>query len=215
MKPLADCRLYAFIDSAYLHGRSPELVAEQLCRGGADLIQLRAKELDAERVQEIAKRVCPILQKFGVGLVINDFPSVADNVRADICHLGQEDFFDAGYTHRRDLPLASGIGLGLSSHTPEQAARAVATGADYVAIGPVYSTNTKPTARATGLDFVRWAAKNVTIPWFAIGGIDLSNLDQVIAAGARRICVVSAILDAADIAAACHKFKKRLGSIST
>ena len=215
MKPLADCRLYAFIDSAYLHGRSPELLAEQLSRGGSDLVQLRAKELDTERVREIATRVCPILQKFGVGLVINDFPSVTNSVRADICHLGQEDFFDAGHNHRRDLPLASSIGVGLSSHSPEQAARAVATGADYVAIGPVYSTNTKPTARATGLDFVRWAANNVTIPWFAIGGINLGNLDRVIAAGARRVCVVSAILDAPDVAAACHEFKKRLASVPT
>ena len=84
----------------------------------------------------------------------------------------------------------------MSTHSPEQAKRALAAGPDYIAIGPVYSTGTKPKAKPVTLEYVRWAAANVNIPWFAIGGINLGNLDDVLAAGARRICVVSAILNA-------------------
>lgn len=103
-------------------------------------------------------------------------------------------------------------GIGLSTHAPAQAERAVAAGPAYVAIGPVFATATKPGAAPVTLDYVRWAAANVTIPWFAIGGITLANLDQVLAAGARRICVVSALLLAADLVRACQAFRARLGS---
>ena len=83
-------------------------------------------------------------------------------------------------------------------------------GADYVAIGPVYATGTKPTAKPVTLEYVRWAARHINIPWFAIGGITLENLDEVLAAGAPRVCVVSAILNSSDIEATCRKFKDRL-----
>jgi thiamine-phosphate pyrophosphorylase len=104
----------------------------------------------------------------------------------------------------------SKLKIGLSTHAPEQAERARMAGADYIAIGPVYATGTKPTATPVTLDYVRWAAAHVSIPWFAIGGINLKNLDEVLAAGARRICVVSAILNADDVAAACAEFRRRL-----
>ena len=86
----------------------------------------------------------------------------------------------------------------------------MAAGAEYLGVGPVYPTGTKPTAKPVTLEYVRWAAANLRLPWFAIGGINLANLDDVLAAGAQRICVVSAILNAEDPAAACRKFKDRL-----
>jgi thiamine-phosphate pyrophosphorylase len=104
------------------------------------------------------------------------------------------------------------VRIGLSTHAPDQAGRAIAAGPDYIAIGPVYATGTKPQATPVTLDYVRWAAAHVTLPWFAIGGITLSNLDAVLAAGARRICVVSAILNADDVVKACAEFQKRLQS---
>ena len=100
--------------------------------------------------------------------------------------------------------------IGLSTHAPAQAQRALDAGADYIAIGPVYATGTKPTAKPVTLEYVRWAAANVTVPWFAIGGINLQKLDDVLAAGAKRICVVSAILNAPDVAKACAEFRRRL-----
>jgi thiamine-phosphate pyrophosphorylase len=212
VKPLADCKLYTFVDTAYLHGRAPELVAQQLCDGGSDLIQLRAKNSAPDEIRAMAEKILPITRRANVGFVINDHLEIAREVGADICHLGQEDFFDAGFTHVDQLKIQnSKLKIGLSTHAPDQAQRALDAGADYIAIGPVYATGTKPGARPVTLEYVRWAAVNVTVPWFAIGGINLRTLDDVLAAGAPRICVVSAILNAPDIAKACAEFRQRLG----
>jgi thiamine-phosphate pyrophosphorylase len=210
MKPLSECHLYTFVDTAYLHGRRPEAVTEQLCAGGADLIQLRAKEASPDEVRELASALLPITRKADVGLVINDHPAIARQIGAELCHLGQEDFFGAGFTHVEQLTPASGIRIGLSTHRPEQARSAVQAGAAYVAIGPVYATPTKPTAKPVTLDYVRWAAANLIVPWFAIGGITLENLEAVLGAGAQRVCVVSTILNATDVAAQCKLFKAKL-----
>ena len=212
MKPLSDCRLYAFVDRAYLRGRAPEVVAQQLCDSGADLIQLRAKHSSQDETRRMAGAILPIARRANVGLVINDHLSLAQEVGADFCHLGQEDFLNAGRTHRSEVRSQnSEVGIGLSTHAPEQATRALAAGPDYIAIGPVYATGTKPTAKPVTLEYVRWAAANVNIPWFAIGGITLGNLDEVLAAGAQGICVVSAILNADDVAKTCGEFRRRLG----
>ena len=99
MKSLADCRLYAFVDTAYLHGRPPEIVAQQLCDGGADLIQLRAKTSTPGEIRRMAGLILPITRRANVGLVINDYPEIARDLGAELCHLGQEDFFGAGHVH--------------------------------------------------------------------------------------------------------------------
>jgi len=226
VKPLADCKLYTFVDTAYLNGRAPELVAQQLCDGGSDLIQLRAKKSSPDEIRQMAEKILLITKRANVGLVINDHLEIARDLGAEFCHLGQEDFFDAGYTNvselkgrdaalRRPLGAPSGralpeIKIGLSTHSPAQAQRALAAGPDYIAIGPVFATGTKPGAKPVTLDYVRWAAENVNVPWFAIGGIHLENLGDVLAAGAKRVCVVSAILNAPDVAKACAEFRRKL-----
>ena len=211
MKPVSACHLYTFVDTAYLRGRDPAEVARQLCDGGADLIQLRAKSSAPDEILRLAGALLPVCEQAEVGLVINDHPKLALQVGAPLCHLGQGDFFDAGFrTAAQVTGCPKQMLLGLSTHTPEQAQRALRAGPDYIAIGPVFATATKPGRPATTLDYVRWAAANVTIPWFAIGGITLANLDEVLAAGARRVAVVSAILDAPDVVAACREFKRRL-----
>jgi thiamine-phosphate pyrophosphorylase len=245
MKPLADCRLYVFVDTAWLHGRAPEFIAQQLCDGGADLIQLRAKNSSLDEIRRMAGAVLPVTRRANVGLVINDHLEIARETGADFCHLGQEDIFDAGYKNVSELkkgrdglpsrpsdfgrdarparPMGNGtsvgrpggatlpeLKIGLSTHSPEQAKHALAAGVDYLAVGPVYATGTKPTAKPVTLEYVRWAAANVNIPWFAIGGINLENLGDVLAAGTKRICVVSAILNAKDVTKACAEFRKRL-----
>jgi thiamine-phosphate pyrophosphorylase len=211
VKPLAACRLYTFVDTAYLRGRAPEFVAQQLCDGGSDIIQLRAKNSPPDEVRRLAEKVLPITRAAGVPLVINDHLEIARELGAEFCHLGQEDFFDAGFTHVSQLKIQnSKLKTGLSTHAPAQAARALAAAANYIAIGPIYATQTKPTAKPVTLDYIRWAQTNVTVPWFAIGGVNLQTLEEVLAAGATRVCVVSAILNADDIAAACKKFRARL-----
>ncbi len=212
MKPLADSKLYTFVDTAYLHGRAPELVAQMLCDGGSDLIQLRAKNSPPEEIRAMAEKILPITKRANVGFVINDHLEIARDIGADICHLGQEDFFDAGYKNVSELKTQnSKLKIGLSTHAPAQAQRALDAGADYIAIGPIYATGTKPTAKPVTLEYARWAAAHATVPWFAIGGINLQTVDDVLAAGARRICVVSAILNAPDIAKACAAFRRKLG----
>jgi len=211
MKPLKDCRLYTFIDTTYLLGRKPSDLARQLCDGGSDLIQLRAKKLGSGQLAELIDQILPVTREAGVWLVINDFYSLALQKGAPAFHLGQEDFFDTGLCRVSELVSPGNqTVIGLSSHSPEQAQRALAAGAHYLGVGPVFSTATKPEAKPVSLRYVEWAARNIPVPWFAIGGINLSNLDEVLEAGARGICVVSAILKESDVAGACRQFKRRL-----
>jgi len=221
-KPLHDCRLYTFVDTAYLRNRKPTEVARQLCDGGADVIQFRAKNQAIDCVRKIAEDIAPIADAAQVHLVINDYPDIAAALPYPFCHLGQEDFFDEGFSlvseltkrapHSSSAPL---LRVGLSTHSPSQARRAIDAQPDYIAIGPVFSTPTKPSARPVTLDYVRWAAEHVRIPWFAIGGITLANLDSVLQAGASRVCVVSAILDGDNVAQACAEFHRRLTSAAS
>ena len=145
MKPLVDCRLYAFIDTACLQGRAPELVAQQLCDGGADLIQLRAKNSTPDEVRRMAEAIQPITKRANIGLVINDHVDIANELETEFCHLGQEDFFGAGYKNVSELkgrdgspsrPLWKGgtsvgrpggatlpeVRIGLSTHSPAASA---------------------------------------------------------------------------------------------
>ncbi len=211
MKSLANCQLYTFVDTAYLHGRSPEIIAQQLCDGGSDIIQLRAKSATPDEVRRLAEKVLLVTRRAQIPLVINDHLKIAHEIGAEFCHLGQEDFFDGGHQNCDEFKVQnSNFQVGLSTHAPDQALRALVAKPDYIAIGPIFATGTKPTAKPVTLEYVRWATANVTIPWFAIGGVNLQTLDAVLAAGAKRICVVSAILNAPDIAKVCAEFRKRI-----
>jgi thiamine-phosphate pyrophosphorylase len=207
-------RLYTFVDTGYLAGRDPAEVARALCDGGSDLIQVRAKGMAPDGVRRIVKAVLPVTERAGIPLVLNDHWDLAVTLGCPWVHLGQEDFFDAGLHHvdqlSAGLAAAKRPAVGLSTHAPDQAIRAVAAGPGYIAIGPVFPTATKPGRPAATLDYVRWAAREVRIPWFAIGGINRRTLDQVLEAGARRICVVSDILTAADVAGVCREYRRRL-----
>ena len=214
---LARARLYTFVDTGYLAGRDPAEVARALCDGGSDLIQVRAKGMAPDGVRRLVEAVMPVIDRTGIPLVLNDHWDLALKLGCPIVHLGQEDFFDAGFQRVEqlspELETAKRPAIGLSTHAPDQASRAVAAGPDYVAIGPVFPTATKPGRPAATLEYVRWAAREVNIPWFAIGGINRITLDQVLEAGARRICVVSDILNAPDIAAVCREYRRRLDAV--
>jgi thiamine-phosphate pyrophosphorylase len=209
MKPLSECRLYTFIDLSYVKGKDLKLIANQLVKGGSDIIQLRAKDEPKEEVLKIALEILPVIRAGGVYLVINDYPEIASKVGADFCHLGQEDFFDRGFRFANQVTgCPKEFGLGISTHSVEQAQRALKAEPDYIAIGPVFKTGTKPTAKPVGYELVKWASENVKIPWFAIGGINFDNIETVMEAGARRICIVSAILNSDDIIGTCRKFRQ-------
>lgn len=170
--------------------------------GGVDLLQLRCKELEALPYLRLAERVAELARDAGVPFIVNDRPDVALAVGADGVHLGQQDL--PLEWARRIVP---GRILGRSSHESAQAERAVAEGASYFAVGPVWPTPTKPGRAAAGLSYVREvAARMISIPWFAIGGITLENVEQVLEAGATRVALVRAVLDAPDTAEAAHGF---------
>src|ERR1700734_2505221 len=119
MKPLDQCRLYTFIDTAYLHGRDVREIARQLCDGGSDLVQLRAKNSTPNEIRRMATAIAPILSNAGVGFVVNDHYDIAREVGADLCHLGQEDFFDSGFADVGQVATdSSGPQIGLSTHAP-------------------------------------------------------------------------------------------------
>ncbi|HUI06292.1 MAG TPA: thiamine phosphate synthase [Verrucomicrobiae bacterium] len=208
--PIVRCRLYGFIDTAYLQGRDPGEVARQLIAGGADVLQVRAKKSShAERV-EIALKTIAFASVPGVPVIINDDIDAAFETGADGVHLGQEDWVALGSREERQQRLANMRIVGLSTHSLEQALVAERDGADYIGVGPVFPTGTKPGVKPVGVGLVREVAARVAVPFFAIGGITPANVGQVLEAGATRVAVVSAILKAPDVAQAAREFKRRL-----
>jgi thiamine-phosphate pyrophosphorylase len=204
---LAGARLYLCTDARQDRGDLPEFLDAAL-GAGVDIVQLRQKGLEAGEELALLSVFRAVADKHGALLAVNDRADVAYAVGADVLHLGQGDL---------PVPVARKIlgpepVIGLSSHAvSETAAAAVADGVDYFCTGPVWPTPTKPGRPAPGLPLVRYAASLSTErPWFAIGGIDVSNLDQVLEAGASRVVVVRAITDAADPAAATRRLRAAL-----
>jgi thiamine-phosphate pyrophosphorylase len=173
---------------------SPQIlpIVEAALQGGLTLVQYRDKNAE-DRVQLAnAYKLCQMCHDYGALFIMNDRVDLAVAVNADGVHLGQQD-----------IPIALAkqiLGpqrlIGRSTTNPEEMQRALAEGADYIGVGPVYETPTKASKPAAGLDYVRYAAKHSPIPWFAIGGIDTKNLTEVISAGAERVAVVRAIMQA-------------------
>ena len=207
---LADARLYGILDLGYVAGDSLERMAEQLCEGGVDIVQLRAKGRDECDIEEMANRVAPILRDAGVPFIINDFPELVPSIGADGAHVGQDDFTVADARWRAGRALAGEVPLpiiGTSTHSVEQAVAAAAEGADYIGFGPLFPTPTKAGRPAIGMGDIARVHELVNVPIFCIGGIKLENLAEVIAAGARRVVIVSGILQARDVVAYCREVK--------
>ena len=163
-------------------------------RGGVDMVQLRMKSASDQHVLETAARYLAICGSYDVPLILNDRPDLAMEVGADGVHIGQEDMTVAT---AREIVTSARI-VGLSTHTPAQIDAANELGVDYIGVGPVYATPTKPGRPAVGTELVAYAANNAAVPFFAIGGIDSSTIGPVIVAGARRVAVVRALTDAFD-----------------
>lgn len=206
MKSLDPCRLYAILDFGYIAAADAERVATELIAGGADLIQLRAKSHSTREVAELGKRLHRLTSAAGVPLIINDHPEVARDVAAEGLHLGQDD-----------LPIAAAreiVGpdcwIGKSTHSLAQALAAEAEGADYLGFGPLFATPTKPDYPAVGLAGIAHLHERVRLPIFCIGGLKLNNLPAVVAAGARRVVIVSGLLQSSEIAAATRRARQLL-----
>jgi thiamine-phosphate pyrophosphorylase len=199
---LARARLYLVTDAAI----APETVDAALA-GGVDMLQLRDPALDDGQLVEAAAGLRGACDEHGALLWINDRPDLALEAQADGVHVGQDDDAVAAVRDRVGPDLL----IGLSTHSPEQLEGGIAAGADQLSVGPVWETPTKPGRPATGLEYVRHAAeRRPAVPWFAIGGIDRSNVRDVAEAGAERIVVVRAVRDADDPAAAAAELRAAL-----
>jgi thiamine-phosphate pyrophosphorylase len=190
---LAEARLYFVTDA-----NTSEHALREALAGGVDVLQLREKGAPDEEILAAAETFRAVCDEHGALFVVNDRPDLAVAAGADGVHVGQADEPLASVRERVGRETL----IGCSTHSREQLAAALETDADYICVGPVYATPTKPDYPAVGLELVRHAAGTITRPWFAIGGIDGANVTEVAAAGARRIAVVRAIRDAPDPRAA-------------
>ncbi|WP_242892300.1 thiamine phosphate synthase [Actinomadura litoris] len=204
---LSRARLYLCTDARERQGDLPEFL-DAVLAGGVDLVQLRQKGLEARQELEYLEVFRAACDRHGALMAVNDRADVARAAGADVLHLGQDDL---------PVPVARAILgedvlIGRSTHSDRQAGAAAAqAGVDYFCAGPVWPTPTKPGRVAPGPGLLeRVAGRRGSRPWFAIGGIDLGNLDEVLAAGARRVVVVRAITEADDPGAAAAAFADRL-----
>ncbi len=204
---LAASRLYLCTDGRRASGDLVPFL-DAVLAGGVDIIQLREKGLEAGEELALLSVFVDACRRHGALLAVNDRADVALAAGADVLHLGQDDL---PVPVARQI-LGPGPLIGRSSHSPAQSSAAsIEEGVDYFCAGPVWTTPTKPGRPATGLDLLSYVASaGVSRPWFAIGGISLSRLDQVLDAGATRVVVVRAITEAADPGAAAAAFAARL-----
>jgi thiamine-phosphate pyrophosphorylase len=205
-KSFHDCYLYVIVDRTALGGADPIKVAEAAIRGGADCIQWRDKQASDRDFLEVAHALRRLTQRMGVLFVVNDRVSVAQLVGADAVHVGH---MDLTVEEVRQL-VGDSMAIGRSTHSLSQALQAQRDGADYIGVGPVFATPTKPDYPAVGLSLIQEVARSIQIPWMAIGGIDQSTLPLVISAGARRVAVVRAVVAHPDPETAARSLKARL-----
>jgi len=198
--------LYGILDVGYVAPADVARVTQALIAGGVDLLQLRAKRCPEDEVLRLAEIMLPLTRAGEVPLVINDHPHIASKIGAEGVHVGQDD--DA-VAKARDI-VGSGCFVGKSTHSLAQATAAMAEGADYIGFGPLYATGTKPDYLPIGLEDIAEVHRCVSLPIYCIGGVNPSRLAEIQAAGAKRVVVVSAFLQASDIQAEVAQFKASL-----
>ncbi len=205
---ISSARLYCILDLGYTSEERAEEVTTSLLAGGADFLQLRAKNHDRATIERIAEKLLPLCRAAGVPFILNDFPDLAAAIDADGVHIGQDD----GPLSAARETVGPGKLIGRSTHSLAQARSALAEGFDYIGFGPLFPTPTKAGRPAIGLDEIAPMENDVgsKIPAFCIGGITPATLPQVLAAGARRIVVVSALLQAPDVGAATRAVRSTL-----
>jgi thiamine-phosphate pyrophosphorylase len=207
MKRLEDSRLYGILDLAYVPPANLVRMALAMVEGGVDVLQLRAKAFIPDDVRWFAEQIHPVTSAAGVPFVINDFPEVAADVGAEGVHLGQDDIS----VERARQVAGYRTVIGKSTHSVAQAMAAAAEDTDYLGFGPIFATPTKPDYMPIGVHEIRMVHEIVKKPIFCIGGIKAENLGVVIEAGARRVVIVSAILQAEDVVGYCRTVKGMLG----
>jgi thiamine-phosphate pyrophosphorylase len=175
--------------------------------GGVQIVQLREKHLPDEELASVAIATRILCEQLGTLLIVNDRPWVAREAEADGVHVGQDDI---PVSELREL-VGPDMLIGLSTHTPEQIDAVDASVVDYIGVGPIHETPTKPGRPAVGVELIRYAAAHARVPFFAIGGLHAGNLAAALDAGATRVCVLRAIADAAEPEREARALRVRLG----
>ncbi len=175
-------------------GRELPTLLREAIAGGVDVVQLREKHMADEELASVAMAARVLCEGLGALLIVNDRPWVAREARAHGIHVGQDDIPAAEV---REL-VGPEMLIGLSTHSQEQIDAVDASVVDYIGVGPVHETPTKPGRRAVGVELICYASTNASVPFFAIGGLHAGNLGQALDAGATRVCVLRAIADAED-----------------
>jgi thiamine-phosphate pyrophosphorylase len=206
VNPLRSCFLYGIVDLGYVAPDKVAMVTAGLLYGGIDILQLRAKGYPQGEIVKYAEAMLPLTKAGGIPLILNDYPDLLREVDADGCHVGQEDFSVVEARARAGRNCI----VGKSTHTLAQAQKAETEGADYLGFGPLFPTGTKPTAKAVGLTELRTLHEQVKLPIYCIGGVKLENLREILRAGGKRVCVVSDLLLAVDVAKRTAEMKSAL-----
>ena len=205
---LKDCRLYGIVDLSYITVAEAPRIARAMIEGGIDLIQLRGKGHRVEELAALAAELHAITSPQATPLIINDHAEIARMVEVEGVHVGQDDLSVAEARRIAGRSLL----IGKSTHTLGQAKAAETEGADYIGFGPLFATPTKPNYAAIGLADIAQVHREVNLPIFCIGGIKLTNLPEVIAAGARKVVIVSGLLQSKDLAATARAAKQLLSA---
>jgi len=207
---LRRARLYGILDTGYIPPGAAIPIVGELLGGGVQVLQLRAKRETPEAIVRLAGEILPLTRAAGVPLILNDHPDLVATTGADGAHIGQDDLDPAA---ARAL-VGPGAILGLSTHSLIQARGAIAGPVDYIGFGPLFATPTKPDYPPIGtaeIAAVHGLAGD--LPIFCIGGIKPDNLARVLASGARRVVIVSGLLQARDIASTCRRCRQMLDAI--
>lgn len=191
---LGHARLYGILDTGYAAPDTWPDLASKLLLGGVQVLQIRAKTSSPEDILGWARALRPLCDAHQCPLILNDYPELVEPAGADGAHVGQDDMTVAEARRRAKVPCL----IGKSTHSPLQAAQALAEGPDYLGFGPLFSTPTKPDYPAIGLANIRAVVETSPVPVFCIGGIKVENLPEVLAAGANRVVIVSGLLTAPD-----------------
>jgi thiamine-phosphate pyrophosphorylase len=208
MRSLPHCCLYGIVDLGYVAPGDVPAMTRKLIAGGVDILQLRAKKLGKREIEKLAREMLPITRDAGVPLVINDHLDVAAEVGSEGVHIGQDD----GSIAAARAVVGAACFVGKSTHSIDQALAAQEEGADYIGFGPLYATGTKPDYVAIGLGDIGEVHRRVSVPIFCIGGVNHARLPDVLAAGARRVVVVSAFLQAENVSESVRAVKRALGA---
>ena len=203
---LQSARLYAILDTGYVAPDRILSVADKLIAGGVDLLQFRAKKMPLSEIVRIGRALRSIIPPSGPLFILNDHPGLAEDSRADGVHVGQDDL---SVNTAREQAGAECL-VGKSTHSLTQAEAAEREGADYIGVGPIFATPTKPDYTPVGLDLIGQVRAKVRVPQFCIGGINETTLAAVLKAGAHRIVIVSALLQSEDIPAYCQRVREAL-----